>query len=352
MDIVDADLNPIPHDYSSDGYVDRVIYPVLSMCQANLKVVWCNTIHKKPLDIDLINQFNADVVVIPACDHHINVASIDVRGLTKRIIILGSNNDSTFYPFWPIYYPKFVDVKIPTDSDAMNVIRKYKFSCLNGHPTDDRTVNLLHMKSRSMYDDAVLSFNIVDTGGPNATLDIENTRNMLLNVCPELVDIFDKVFPYLPIHHHAVPPMPTAEQNKWLFKLPLEITPAAYLDSYINIVTETSDNFISEKLMKPILAGQLFVTTSNQKTLNLLREMGFDIFDDIFDGHQYAEHDDIYRRIDAMHGLMERINELDMQSLYSDTVSRRMHNRELLLSGKIADRYNKRLIKILTYGQQ
>jgi hypothetical protein len=59
----------------------------------------------------------------------------------------------------------------------------------------------------------------------------------------------------------------------------------AYQDAWCNVVTETSGviSFTSEKIWKPIAAGQLFLVAGAPNTLSWLRDLGFHTFEDHYD---------------------------------------------------------------------
>lgn len=85
---------------------------------------------------------------------------------------------------------------------------------------------------------------------------------------------------------------------------------AAHLDSYFEIVGETNFSqqtlFQSEKTFKSIAFMSPFVVAAEANSINLLREMGYDVFDDIID-HGY---DSIKNSRDRMMALVKEISRL------------------------------------------
>jgi hypothetical protein len=66
--------------------------------------------------------------------------------------------------------------------------------------------------------------------------------------------------------------------------------PKYYKDAYCNIVMETHfdadgchGTFLTEKTFKPIKHGQLFFVAGPAGSLQLLRDMGYKVFDDVLD---------------------------------------------------------------------
>jgi hypothetical protein len=110
----------------------------------------------------------------------------------------------------------------------------------------------------------------------------------------------------------------------------------AYTDSQVNIVTEygSSTAFVSEKSLKPILAGQFFVNTGSNGTVQLLRAAGFDTYDDIIDHNQY-ENDCVFSRVKNLIKYLRVIQNYEWTELYNKTTKRRLANRDFLISGQI-----------------
>ena len=104
-----------------------------------------------------------------------------------------------------------------------------------------------------------------------------------------------------------------------------------YTDSYLNLVTESKlDNigFLTEKIYKPIRAGQLFLVQGPIGTINFLRSIGFDTFDDYFD-HSYDKIDNWMQRTDFIHAELQRIF-FDIEKIYFETTERRLQNLKIL----------------------
>lgn len=84
----------------------------------------------------------------------------------------------------------------------------------------------------------------------------------------------------------------------------------AHLDSYFEIVTETSYNndtiFHSEKTFKAISFLQPFVLCAERYSVQALREMGYDVFDDIID-HRYDAIQDSCERLHATFAEIKRL---------------------------------------------
>ena len=113
-----------------------------------------------------------------------------------------------------------------------------------------------------------------------------------------------------------------------------------YLNSCINIVTETSFNenelFISEKIIKPILHFQPFIVMSSVNYLSELRNIGFKTFSDFWD-ESYDNIEDPTERYQTILKLILELNSKsieELNELYQQTKNICIHNNNLLYSIK------------------
>ena len=111
-----------------------------------------------------------------------------------------------------------------------------------------------------------------------------------------------------------------------------------------SIVPETliDDNchYITEKTLKPILAEHIFVVLAGSGYLRNLRTFGFKTFREHFD-ESYDECQDLDKRMLMIVDTLKQIKQMDTVQLYSATSDIRRHNRELLLSSKLYDDFNR-----------
>lgn len=98
-------------------------------------------------------------------------------------------------------------------------------------------------------------------------------------------------------------------------------------DSYLNIITSNHFNvtFIDEKMLKPIAAGQIFVGLLGPGTIQLLRDLGFDTFDDIVD-QSYDNEPDLDLRISKLVAAIDKWMQLDHEIVWKETYQRRLEN--------------------------
>ena len=100
-----------------------------------------------------------------------------------------------------------------------------------------------------------------------------------------------------------------------------------YNESVFNLVSETSDTeiFFTEKIWKPIVAGQPFILHGARHYLKNLRDMGFMTFGDHFD-ETYDREASNHKRISNIVALCNELVKIDPSEFYDATRSIRKHN--------------------------
>ena len=119
----------------------------------------------------------------------------------------------------------------------------------------------------------------------------------------------------------------------------------AFSDSYLHLVSESTVKdklFVTEKTWKPIAACQLFLIWGNSGIIQLIRDMGVDVFDDVID-HSYDVETDHRLRLNKIHHELDRLSELDWQHLNKLTVDRRIENSQKFYKGVFIDPYLQKL---------
>ena len=110
-----------------------------------------------------------------------------------------------------------------------------------------------------------------------------------------------------------------------------DIHPPQFNHSAINIVSETScdqNNFLTEKIWKPIIAGQIFVVHSGHGYLKTLHLMGFKTFGEHFD-ESYDDERDLFKRTNKIVNLCCSLVEKDYAVIYKNCKSILDHNRKV-----------------------
>jgi hypothetical protein len=125
-----------------------------------------------------------------------------------------------------------------------------------------------------------------------------------------------------------------------------------FLDSYISIVTETSfyidNDFISEKIWKPLYQFHPFIVVGRPHLLKYLKEIGFKTFDWLLDETYDTIEDDVLR-MEAIIKQIKKLNELsldEIQLIIHQNFDKLEHNHIMLNNlGKQTETIEQFLIK-------
>ena len=101
-----------------------------------------------------------------------------------------------------------------------------------------------------------------------------------------------------------------------------------------NIVSETivhDEVFMTEKIWKPIIAGQLFIVHGKCHYLEDLRLLGFQTYGDFID-ESYDSIESLEQRTDAVAEICRELKEKSYTQLYTDTEEIREHNQKIFFS--------------------
>ncbi len=112
----------------------------------------------------------------------------------------------------------------------------------------------------------------------------------------------------------------------------------AFGDSYANIVTETYvDDFVpTEKVVKPLLAGCLFMPVASANYMKKLESIGFDLQ---FEGIDYQQYDTLPTWMQRSEKVVEMTNAVypDFEDIWCKNRERLTHNRNLFFSKTLED---------------
>jgi hypothetical protein len=247
----------------------------------------------------------------------------DQLGLTN-IVYLTSNmfevSDRTiFFPGW--IYTKSLSYINPLDNIKL---RSIKVSCLNRFPSAHRVYCFHELQKKKYSNEMMLSFyGLRDPYLPmNEGHDIYHS---MYNAIPtNIKNEIAKLFLYKEAIHN---------DDTWYYQNYMNFDHPAYLDSYLNIVTESSYDqcFFSEKSCKPLAAGQLFLQVNAKNSVDTLRYLGFECFDQYLNNHSYEIDDNFIVRIDAMLNLLDSIYP-NIEELYFLNTKEILYNNEHLAS--------------------
>lgn len=115
-----------------------------------------------------------------------------------------------------------------------------------------------------------------------------------------------------------------------------EWLPKEYNKSFMHIVTESEDNFfiLSEKTAVPLLFNKPFLVVSCSNFHNILQDLGFKLYDELFD-YSFDKLTDISDRIEGLVKNIIKIKNMsnEQKSLAFDSIKEKLkYNRQLALS--------------------
>jgi hypothetical protein len=274
----------------------------------------------------LILPDGADFVDTSAFKHVIYECAtnpIDVSNKTGHVLsgLYTKPANAHFFPFWAVWMSKPWAPLMPmTNHTFSGHPKKYKISCLNGTPWEHRKLVYLELSKKDYFNQMVFTFALRKDYVPSTTLLTEN----------ESIEFADLQNPV------------TFIDNDSVAGIDLSINHPAYLETYINLVTETTVSadtpMLSEKTFKPIIAGQMFVLVASPGAVQFLRDIGIDTFDDIID-HSYDTVIDVRERIQLALVQIDRLVKLDLEELYDRIKPRLIQNSKYFLSQEFRNQF-------------
>jgi hypothetical protein len=220
-----------------------------------------------------------------------------------------------FYPYW------YQDSIRRFSKQPITDVKIYKLSCLNGNPRPHRILNYFRLTDTN-YSNTLISIHTEDrtiTKTDDDWLLDSTILEQWLQLAPQL-------------------------KNRTESCTQLPDNPA-YLDTYVNLVTETTviDRlFITEKTWKPIASGQLFLILGNPGTIQFLRDQGVDTFDDYIN-HSYDLEANPATKLDLLYKSLDQLMISNLEDIYKQTRQRRLENASRFFAGTFDSQYYKTL---------
>jgi hypothetical protein len=227
-----------------------------------------------------------------------------------------------FFPFWAVWMSDpYSGLMRMRPHKFSSLPKRYNISCLNGTAWEHRQLVYLELSRRDYFKDLVFTF------GNRDTYSNINERLMLDQELDEFAQL-PKTVAFIP-----------SDAEK---EIDVSINHPAYLETYVNLVTETtvkaSTPMLSEKTFKPIIAGQLFVLVASPGAIQFLRDVGIDTFDDIID-HSYDSILDTRTRILSALVQVDRLSQMDLKELYNQIKPRLERNSDYFLSQEFRNQF-------------
>lgn len=289
---------------------------------------------------DDINNSTVDLVLYLTCDHtslfYESESYKKLAEITKPLVIVTWKIFSQV-PYRQVYYPIWATITTDVSNTKDFLInykshnnKKYLYSSLANKVRTERIVNLIKFQNSEYYNRSLLSFNDV-TGEELKEYKWNEIISFLSEFNQDYVDYFlERIKPVLPINTCANDLK--LSNGELTFESLFDYSSAAYSSTYLAVILETNyiEVFISEKIIKSLLAEQLFVVVGGAGIIKHLSDIGFDMFYDVIDHNRYDDSAEL-ERIDNIHMLLQDIQHYNWQEIYIKTEQRRKLNRQKLL---------------------
>lgn len=232
-----------------------------------------------------------------------------------------NHSNVCYFPFWALAVSfAFPDSTLKINSPR-DINRKFLASCLNRNIREKphRVYNLIQLLKKSYVNKILWT--------------MYDFRDDTIGTIPEQYLSIDVVNEF----NNLLPTLPKIEIDE--VKCILDTNDPAFLDCYLNIVTEShyESKMVSEKAFKPFLAGQIPIFVGPEGIANHIKNLGFDLFYDIIDHDQYDNEPTWEKRIEKIHSLLDQLSCLDFKKIFQLTASRREYNKNWLISKEFRD---------------
>ena len=294
--------------------------------------------------VERINRSDVGLVLYMMCDHGFETSTSDynlLKKITKPVIIITHSKLNIDIP--NIEYLMWLTLAVQTDHlENINDYRtttnpkKYLYSCLMNKSRVDRSVNICEFVQSEYYERSLVTFNTIN-------LTKYELRAMREHWSKYYDMLLRKIAPMCPINTSGgnILPLDTSTDS---WEPVFSYNNDAYLNSYLHVIAESHYDtiFVSEKTTKCMLATQFFVIIAGAGTIQKLRDLGFDTYDDIIDHNRYDNADDSIR-IQRVHELLKEMQDYDWHGIYQATEARREYNRQKLLNLDIEQKFLQQL---------
>ena len=210
--------------------------------------------------------------------------------------------------------------------------KTYNFSCLNRNPKAERCWLYVQLHRTRFFNNTITSFYPRYTW--DADIDIQNLTGYMGK---DLAGFFaNEIMPTLP--HCTQDDLELWKSSPGHFTR--DIAHPGFSDAYVNIISEHNYElpFLSEKTVKPIAAGQLFLMAGPKGSIKHLEDLGFDVFRDYIDHDYYDNESFTWTRLEKMIKIAESLNQVGARDVYHATYYRRERNRSHLFSEDLRNR--------------
>ena len=300
-----------------------------------------DTMHATPVDLKTVlnSSANGRHCIINTCGDPTDIREVvdhvKKNSLSHQVTVLVNDQKfQTRYPNLDIrFFPAFVLQQIAGRTPLIDTKtpRAWRLSSHNRRARPHRVWLYYLLRQRPWSESIFLTF-----GGWDQDADLSsNGKQFNLELYRNLFD--EAVFEFY--HREAVmlPRSPDPTYN-WEASKHYQVQQAGFVDSYFNIVSETSKEVFcpTEKTYKPLQAGCLIMAAASANHLAQVAKLGFDFNYQGFD-HNYETDPDWKQRITKMVEMIDQIyNEIPW--LWQTNLPRIRYNQELFHSTEFLNR--------------
>ena len=330
----DHNLNLLPTYTSIDwgptgsfgpiGKNSQLILFLSKVMPPNKKI--CIFEHKSQLfdtaTIHAINQSNMDYIVINVSDHPSeHPHSMPSAALIKKpCIVLTHNFNDMIKGCYHPWHLLFSHTLAKQDIIDFTTQRKNLVSCVHSKSRVTRIVNIAMLSKKSYFNKIYVNW----LDKPRLKFDIFFEDDLTTADIEEYFDDYIKIQNLNPIDT-----IPFGSEFDGYANLERGFT-----DTYLNIVTEArcaNFGFLTEKIYKPIRAGQLFLVQAAPNSIQFLNSMGIDTFTDYINHNHYDSEPNWKIRTILMQEVLDDIFP-NIEEIFFKTTSRRENNKKRLAS--------------------
>lgn len=241
----------------------------------------------------------------------------------KPIRFMFGSFDSDFYDEYKKYgdclffsnyflYHTFTNFNISKLENKISYNFKKLFLCLNYRPTNHRRIMM------KILDES----NLLNSGYYSWTNPMNNPKSTFIYDGDDVIWKNETEFFFL-----------DSEKNDKPFKIQnYDTPPLEFYNSFLDIINETTTYplFLTEKTWIPIIFGKVFVINGGKYIHKKLKEMGFLLYDEIFD-YSFDDIDDDTLRIQKIVENVDSLKDKDYNYLYSLVKEKIKYNQKLCI---------------------
>lgn len=245
------------------------------------------------------------------------VDEIKIQENDKSLIVTDNVLEKKYYlALWPEYWGSFAYTP-----EYKNVIPKKGFNCFINRTCPIRQSWFYQLVRRDLLNDGWISF----------LLDYRKT------LAPTGLDVLDKIAVYDFVFSQGCDIF-VEEHHKMREHVPFQnfdiSIDAAIIDSKITLVIETyfdtSTIAFSEKIFRALQLPRPFLLYCAKGSISILRNLGFNVYDDIVDHGYDCQPDNIKRQVEILDRLEKYKNISYNQLKLDDFNNRAAHNQKIL----------------------